>query len=525
MQRNTVASSSVRLAEVMAALSLATDLGMGQPLDFALCSCLLATRLGEALRLREDDLRDAYYYALLRYVGCTAETHVLAAFFGDELALRQDFATLDLGNTPEMLSFIFRHVREAHAGQPPLHFARLVAQGLVAARSVTKREFSGHCEVAQRLATRLGFGQGIVEALGQLYERWDGRGLPKGRRGEDVALPARLVTLAQDMVIFNRLHGVEAAVAMARQRKGTAYDPQMAERFCQQATQLLAGLNEELSLDTLLEVEPGARPVLSEAELDTACLAMADFADLKSPYTLCHSQRVSELAADAARACGLPESEIHVVRRAGWLHELGRVGISTAVLVKTGPLSEREHEQVRLHTYYTERVLARSQALSRLGTLGSLHHERLDGSGYHRGATANTLPPAARVLAAANAYQAAIEPRPHRPAQTPEVAADNLRREVRAGRLDSDSVSGVLEAAGHRVRTTRREAVAGLSEREIEVLKLMARGHSMKQIAEHLSISPKTVDNHIQHIYEKIGVSTRAGATLFAVEQHLLSQE
>src|SRR5581483_9398470 len=180
MQRNTVASSSVRLAEVMAALSLATDLGMGQPLDFALCSCLLATRLGEALRLREDDLRDAYYYALLRYVGCTAETHVLAAFFGDELALRQDFATLDLGNTPEMLSFIFRHVREAHAGQPPLHFARLVAQGLVAARSVTKREFSGHCEVAQRLATRLGFGQGIVEALGQLYERWDGRGLPKG---------------------------------------------------------------------------------------------------------------------------------------------------------------------------------------------------------------------------------------------------------------------------------------------------------------------------------------------------------
>jgi HD-GYP domain-containing protein (c-di-GMP phosphodiesterase class II) len=205
------------------------------------------------------------------------------------------------------------------------------------------------------------------------------------------------------------------------------------------------------------------------------------------------------------------------------LHDVGRTGVSSGIWGKPGPLSDSEWERVRLHSYYSERVLARSSALAQLGALAASHHERLDGSGYHRGASASPLTPAARILAAADAYHAMTEPRPHRPALTPEAAAEALRSEVRAGRLDGEAANAVLAAAGHRIRTTRRALVAGLSEREVEVLRLLARGHSKKDIAGLLFISEKTVGHHTQHIYSKIGVSTRAGATLFALQHDLLS--
>jgi HD-GYP domain-containing protein (c-di-GMP phosphodiesterase class II)/DNA-binding CsgD family transcriptional regulator len=296
----------------------------------------------------------------------------------------------------------------------------------------------------------------------------------------------------------------------------------MADRFCAVAPSLLDGLDDEPSWDTVLGLEPGRRAVLDEAALDTAFEAIADFADIKSPYTVGHSRGVAALASQAARRCGLPDADARLLARAGMLHDVGRVGISTGIWDKAGALSGREWEKVRLHPYYTERVFARPSSLAGLASLASLHHERLDGSGYHRALTATALSPAARILAAADVYQAMTEPRPHRPAREPEAAADELRREVRAGRLDGEAVGAVLAAAGHRVPRVRRDFVAGLSEREIEVLRLLARGHSMKQISGALFISEKTVDNHIQHIYAKIGVSTRAAATLFAIEQDLV---
>ena len=359
--------------------------------------------------------------------------------------------------------------------------------------------------------------------LGQVFERWDGKGIPGKVKGEHIATSMRIVTLAQDAITFHRLEGAEAAVKMAQERKGTLYDPHMVECFCRQTSQLLGGLEEEPTWEVVLSLEPGVRARLSAEQFDNACRAIADFADIKSPYTLGHSVGVAELAAKAAHHCGLPTSDTVTLKQAALLHDIGRVGISAGIWGKTGPLSEREWERVRMHPYYTERVLARPGMLARLGALAALHHERLDGSGYYRGLPASMLSPAARVLAAADVYHAMTEPRPHRPALTPEIAAEQLRREARAGRLDSEATNSVLAAAGHSVRRTRRELVAGLSEREIEVLRLIARGHSIKQIAGLLIISEKTVDNHIQHIYNKIGVSTRAGATLFAMEHDLLA--
>jgi HD-GYP domain-containing protein (c-di-GMP phosphodiesterase class II) len=515
-------TADIRLAELMAALSLATDLGMGQPMEYALGVCVLSVRLGESLGLDEDELHDIYYLALLRHIVCNAETYRMADVFGDELVLRTDIASVDSRNTSQVLGLVIHSIRQAHEGSPPLQLARMVAQGLLAGPSLMQEAYTGFCEVAQLLAERLGFGESIRMALGQVFERWDGHGAPGKVKGENIALSIRIVTLAQDAITFHRLDGVEAAVNMARERKGSLYDPRIVDCFCQQAPHLLAGLEEEPPWEIVLALEPGARTRLSSEQFDHACRAIADFADIKSPYTLGHSVGVAELAAQAARRCGLPEADAVMLRRAGLLHDIGRVGISAGIWGKPGKLSTREWERVRLHPYYTERVLARPAVLARLGALASLHHERLDGSGYYRGVPANMLSPAARILAAADVYHAMTEPRPHRPALTPEQAAGELRREVRSGRLDSEAVNQVLAAAGHAVRSSRHELVAGLSARQVEVLRLIARGYTIKQIAYALTLSEKTVDNHIQHIYNKIGVSTRAGATLFAMEQDLL---
>jgi HD-GYP domain-containing protein (c-di-GMP phosphodiesterase class II) len=212
------------------------------------------------------------------------------------------------------------------------------------------------------------------------------------------------------------------------------------------------------------------------------------------------------------------------LRRAGLVHDLGRVSVSAAVWGKEGALTRDEWEKVRLHPYYTERVLSRPAALARLGQLASTHHERLDGGGYHRATAGAALSRPARILAAADGYRARIEPRPHRPALAPDDAAASLRDDVRDGRLDADAVSAVLEAAGHGAGRRRRTQVAGLTDRELDVLPLVARGQSIREIAHTLTISPKTADAHLQHIYSKLGVSTRAGATLFAVQHGLLDR-
>lgn len=273
----------------------------------------------------------------------------------------------------------------------------------------------------------------------------------------------------------------------------------------------------------MLRLEPGNQQCLTEVDFDSACRVLADFTDIKTPYTLNHSSGVAHLAAAAARRYGLAEAEARDLYRAGMLHDIGITGISGGILAKPGPLSASEWERVRLHSYYTERILAHSELMAPLGLLASSAHERLDNSGYHRGANVQ-LSPAARSLAAADAYQAMTELRPYRPALSGEQAAQQLQQEGQTGRLDQEAVRAVLEVAGHAVLKPNREAVAGLSGRELEVLQLIARGHTIKKIANSLSISPKTADRHIQNIYGKIGVSSRAAATLFAMQHNLINQ-
>jgi HD-GYP domain-containing protein (c-di-GMP phosphodiesterase class II) len=212
---------------------------------------------------------------------------------------------------------------------------------------------------------------------------------------------------------------------------------------------------------------------------------------------------------------------VTTIRRSGVVHDLGRVAVHPRVWQKPGPLTADEWEQVRLHPYQTERVVSRAPFLSALAPIASGHHERLDGSGYHRGAVGPELAFPARLLAAADVYHAMTEPRPYRERLAPERAAVELAGEASAGRLDPDAVSAVLAAAGQ--RAPRLERPAGLTEREVEVVAMLARGLQTKQVARALGISVKTADRHIQNAYRKIGVSTRAAATLFAMEHGLVA--
>lgn len=513
-------AGGIRRADIMAALSIATDLTMGQPLEFALTSCVLAMRLGERLKLDDAAMSDVFAEALLRYIGCNADTDVLASLLGDEIAMRGDFARVDAGRPGEVLPLMIRYLRQANAGASPLRLAAAVIGGLGALHGSTKEMFAGHCEVAQRLAVRLGFGDSVLRALGQLYERWDGRGMPRGLKGEEISVAVRVVALAQDAVTFYRLGGVDAARRIARERRGGAYDPAMVDCFCTHAETALAGLQQTPAWDEVLQLDPAPGGFLDAAQLDQAFRAMGDFVDIKSPFTRGHSTAVAALARDAAERARMSAAEISLAERAALLHDIGQVGISSSVWERRGPLSEREREQVRLHPYYTERILARPADLASIGAIAGLHHERVDGSGYHRAAAAHGIPAVARLVAAADVYQALLEARPHRGAMAPEQAAAVVRDEARGGRLDGDAVSAVLSAAGH--RTPRKRPPDQLTDREREVVRLLARGQSMKQVAMALTIAPKTVDNHVQRIYAKCGVSTRAGLAMYAMENDLL---
>src|SRR4029453_19326943 len=222
-------------------------------------------------------------------------------------------------------------------------------------------------------------------------------------------------------------------------------------------------------------------------------------------------------AETAARNLGFSTADATCVRRAGLLHDIGRSGVPYAIWERKGTLSVDQWERVRLHVYYTERILTRCECLHPLSTIAAAHHERLDGSGYHRGSRGTDLDSRARVLAAADACQAMLQPRPHRPARTLDDAARELQREVSAGRLDPHAVEAVLAGAGARPLRTVPSRPGNLTDREIEVLRLMARGHSNREMATSLGITPKTVGHTFQPIYKKMGVCTRARAAVFAV--------
>src|SRR5579859_3514291 len=464
--------SGIRLAELVAAFSLATDLGMGQPMEHVLRSWLIAGRLGERVALDAGAQVALYYVIVLAWAGCVADTAEVATWFGDDIAFRADSYRVDLAGLP-LMGFALGHVG---AGTPFLHRLRMAANLALTGGRAIERGLMSHCLSTTQLAGRLGLGAEVCGPLRQVFTRWDAKGVPDGVGGEQIARSVRLFHLADTVEVFHRAGGVEAAVEVAQARRGTHFEPELVDLFCEEAPAVLADLDAVAELGALIEAEPGLRQQLSERELDSALEAVADFTDLRSPPRAGHSRAVAHLAAIAAGLCGLPEREIVTLRRAALVHDVGLHGVPASILDKPGPLTGAETERIRVASYWTARILARPPALARIGAIASLASERLDGSGYHRGLSGAAIPAAGRILAAADAWQAMSEPRAHRPALSPRLAADELRREVRSGRLAADAVDAVLAAAGQRAKRP-----AGLTPREIEVLILIARGASTRQ--------------------------------------------
>ncbi len=509
--------SGLRLAELVGAFSLATDLGMGQPMEHVLRSWLIAARLGERLGLGAEARVSLYYVMALAWTGCVADTAEVATWFGDDIAFRGDSYRVDLAGLP-LMGFALGRVG---SGAPFLHRLRLATSLVLTGGRAVERGLMSHCLTTANMAGRLGLPADVREPLMQVFTRWDARGVPDGVGGEAIAHPIRLFHLADTVEVFHRAGGVKAAVEVARSRRGTHFDPAVVDLFCPAARQVLTDLDTAAEFGALIHAEPGLRRTLSDRELDSALEAVADFTDLRSPARAGHSRAVADLAVASAELYGLPGEDVTTLRRAALLHDVGMHGVPASILDKPGPLADAEWERMRLHAYWTARVLSRPPALARIGAIASLVNERLDGSGYHRGLSAPAIPASGRILAAADSYRAMGEPRSHRPALSAKQITDQLRNEVRSGRLAADAVDAVLAATGHR-RTRRLAGVAGLTAREIEVLTLIARGASTRQVAQVLGISAKTAGTHIERIYTKIGASTRSTATLFAMQHGLL---
>ncbi|OCB30901.1 LuxR family transcriptional regulator [Mycobacterium malmoense] len=505
---------AVSRIEVLAALSLAVDLGLGQPMDHMLRSAAMGTRLAGRLGLGERERGTVFYTGLVMWIGCHADSHEYARWFGDDIAMRHDSHFIDWSGAP------YRRFLLGNLGRGSTlpKRAQLAAKVFLDARGNLGALVQSHCLSAALLAEEIGLGADVCEALPYAYERWDGSGLPGGAAGARIPVAMRVAQVADIAEVHHRAYGAEAAVAEVRRRSGTQFDPDVVAVFTAAADELLNDSEDPWSAAADLAPDPGE--ALTGPALDALLRAMGDFVDLKCPFTLGHSRAVAELAENAGKCARLPQNEVDILRRAGYVHDLGRIGVSNRVWEKPGGLTGAERERVQIHPYLTGRILARVGGLKAVREAAVNHHERLDGSGYPNGVRGEDLSVRDRILAAAESYCSAMEPRPYRDALDDSGAARQLRGEAAGGRLDGDVVEAVLEAAGHRPsrRAVRPE---GLTRREAEVLLHVARGQSNREIASALWISEKTVRNHVERIYAKIGVSNRIGASLYATRHGL----
>ena len=495
--------------EVAALLAVAQDHAFAQPPGAQLRATVLAQRLAAAAGVDAAERATTWWTSTLRFLGCTGHAFETAVVFGDEIELRARSLRADFANPVEVLRLM---LERAGSHRSPAGRVRSVLSVLAGGKKAAELNFRTACEVADVFAVRLGLDEPVRAALTATFERWNGRGFPAGLRAEAVPRPMRIAQLGHELEVLGRVEGAEGALEIVRGRRGGAYDPRLADLVVAHGARWWAEVESADPWDAALALAPPSPP-LDAAATRATLLVLADFADLKSPWRGGHSRGVAELA---RQACG-PDAEA-----AALVHDLGCVAVPNTVWDKPGPLTRDERDRAETHALVTEQLLRRVPALAELASVAGAAHERVDGSGYHRRVGGGGLDVAQRVLAAADCYQAMTSDRPYRAALQPSVAAAELRAMAAAGSLDGEAVERVLAAAGHR-RAARPTLPAGLTAREVEVLRLLAVGLTTRQVADRLVISAKTADHHVQHIYTKIGVSTRGAAALFAIENGLVA--
>jgi HD-GYP domain-containing protein (c-di-GMP phosphodiesterase class II) len=505
----------VRAAELLAAVSTATDFAKGLPEEQALRTCRIAMRVAEIADLDEQDSQAVFYLSLLRFIGCTATAPEMAAALGDELAVSATFVDVDARDIGAVFAATRRLYADDRLPTRVLESGRFLAS---APRVVREHEVAS-CEVGYLFATKLGLPRRVASGLRQVFERFDGKGNPGLFKGDGIGLPVRVEQVANLLELATRTSGWDDALAVIGTRAGSILDPRLVALVLRSADELRPAAEEELDQQAVLALEPAPAVEFGDAALDAALTAVGAVADLKSAYTRGHSGAVSARAATVASMAGLPAGEVELARRAGWVHDLGKVATSASIWDKDGPLNATQFERVRMHPYVSERVLARCPALEQVAAVAGAHHERIDGSGYHRGARA--LKPVATIVAAADMYEAMSQPRAQRPPLPPRERNQLMCDQVTDGRLPDWVVDAILDAP----RGSTTASQTGLTERQLDVLAQVARGATNRQTAEALHISPKTVNAHLEQIFTRLGVTTRGAAAFYAIEQGLLSSD
>ena len=484
--------------------------------------------IADQMQLPAEQQVDVYYADLLMDAGCTAWTSQLAGvILSDEIAARREFVFHRNARDPvDVFGWLRDHVA---AGASVPRRVRYGLQFAMHGREFVREGFRNTCEVAQRFARRLGMSQAVQDALLSVFEQWDGSG-PGGRRGEEIPVTSRIVFATSFFEALHQFGGPEAALELARRKRGTAFDPAVVDAFLAvtRRSGFWAGLEQESLWATVLTLEPPSpAQYLREEQLEDVALAFADFADLKSPFSAGHSRRVGDLAQAIARRLGLADTQIGTIRRAALMHDVGLAAVPSFTLDKPkDKLTQAEREILRLHPYHAERIFANVSALASVVPLVASHHERIDGSGYYRGLSGEQIPVGSRVIAVADSFDELTHESPDHAVLEPELALASLRGDAGRGLWPTavDALAQELGAYGPPI-AKRKSATqpAGLTEREVEILRMLVRGLSRRQIAHELVLSQHTVRHHLEHIYSKVGVGTRVAATLFAVEHDLIN--
>ncbi len=520
----------VRIADLLSALSLAADLGVGLPAEHAVRSCYLGMRIADRLKVSLDQQVGLYYAELLMDAGCTAWTSHFARYvMSDEIVARRDYYFFTDDHSPiEVMGWLKEYVA---TGQPTHVRAQQLLNFALHGKESTREGFRNTCEVAGRFAARLGMPEVVQTALVSVFEQWDGSG-PGGIRGEAVPLISRIVYITSFLEAFHHVGGRTAAVRLAEERRGKAFDPTVVDAFLSLASEeaLWETLEQESVWMRVLSMEPPSPyRYIKEEKLDDVALSFADFADLKSFYTSGHSRRVGDVAERMAKHMRLAEGEVSAIRRAALMHDVGLVAVPSFILHKPqNQLTQVDWERLRLHPYHAERILARVPVLAPIVPLIAAHHERLDGQGYYRGLSGSQIPLGARIIAVADRFDELTHERPDEPAVEQEAALQQMSDEV-GHALCPDAFRALAEelrTSGATSLSRRKNRTpawpAGLTDREVEIVRLLVKGLSRHEMAKQLIVSEHTVRHHLEHIYDKVGVSTRVGATLFAVEHDLL---
>lgn len=506
----------VRLAELLIALSGVGDLGRERRTGAAARSCFIASRLARAMGLADAGIQDVFYTALLQHVGCVGYAQETAAIFaGRDTEMNHAGSHTDFADPAD---FFRTFIPELTAGTDLPTKVRLLAAALTKAPKLGPVIHRASCEIASCTAQRIGLAPGVVEALHTVEEWYDGHGGFQGLSGADIPLTARVVLTGMTAMTFHELSGAIAALQVVAQRSGKQLDPAVAAAFAVHGHDILDALDAADVEAELFAEEPPPFVLVDEDQLDEVALAFGQIVDLKNPTSYGNSRAAFDIAGQAAKVMSIDSGP---VRRAAALRDIGKAAVSNGILGKGSALTRSEQEEYDLHPLHTHRVLARSQTLAAEAELSAVHHEREDGSGTFKGLRGENIPAGGKLLAAVDAYLEMTHPRLGEPV-TPQQGCEQLSRLAQQGALNPVAVRAVVVAVTGAKAHLCRELPARLTERQVEVLRRLANGDSNKQIAAALVVSPRTAEHHVQDIYRKIGVSSRAAAALFTVQHGLL---